>query len=165
MVRDWSLVTGRGGATYWENTRSETICAPPPQDRVKLFAPPPPFKGLKLFVPHPPPITMAKTSSSRGKSTLKRFVPPLQHGSNFFRPPFHRGKTSLAPPPAPVLGRLIYIHIHMFIYYILIHIYIYIYIYTKKKSNIYLVLGRTWEIHDMRTILLLKEVCYHLHPS
>ena len=38
-VRDWSLITGRGGATKWENRGSETFCAPP-QDRVKLFTPP-----------------------------------------------------------------------------------------------------------------------------
>ena len=32
---------GEGGATKWENCGSETFCPPPPpQDRVKLFAPP-----------------------------------------------------------------------------------------------------------------------------
>ena len=50
-LRDWSLIRGRGGATKRENRRSETFCAPPPQDRVKLCAPPPHFKGLKLFAP------------------------------------------------------------------------------------------------------------------
>ena len=39
-VRDWSFITGRVGATKWENRGSETFYAPPPQDRVKLFAPP-----------------------------------------------------------------------------------------------------------------------------
>ena len=40
VLRDWSLITGRGVATKWENHGSETFCAPP-QDRVKLFAPSP----------------------------------------------------------------------------------------------------------------------------
>ena len=29
-LRDWSLSTGRGGATNWENCRTKTFCAPPP---------------------------------------------------------------------------------------------------------------------------------------
>ena len=36
--RDWSLITGRG-ALKWENSGSQTFCAPP-QDRVKLVVPP-----------------------------------------------------------------------------------------------------------------------------
>ena len=32
---------GEGGTTKWENCGSESFCAPPPQDRVKLFAPTP----------------------------------------------------------------------------------------------------------------------------
>ena len=31
ILRDWSLITGRGGATKWENRGSETFCAPPPK--------------------------------------------------------------------------------------------------------------------------------------
>ena len=38
--RHWSLITRRGG-TKWENCGSETFCAPPLQDRVKLVVPPP----------------------------------------------------------------------------------------------------------------------------
>ena len=35
------VINYREGATKWENCGSETFCAtPPPQDRVKLFAPP-----------------------------------------------------------------------------------------------------------------------------
>ena len=50
-----------------------------------------PFKGWKLFSP---PFSMKKTSSSRVKTTVKLCVPPppTQHDSNFFRPPFCRGK-------------------------------------------------------------------------
>ena len=97
LVRDWSLITGRGGATKWENRGSETFCAPPPQDRVKLFAPLL-LKGGIFFVP---PITMAKTSSSHAKTTSKLFVPPPPFSmvKTFSTPPFHRGKTSHAPPP------------------------------------------------------------------
>ena len=29
QLRDWSLITGRGGATKWENRGSETFCTPP----------------------------------------------------------------------------------------------------------------------------------------
>ena len=67
--------------------------------------------GQKMAIPPPPlsallkggnilclPISMAKTSSFREKTTLKCFLPPLQHGLNSFSPPpFRRGK--LHPPP------------------------------------------------------------------
>ena len=44
VVRDWSLITRRGGgATKLENCGSETFCAPPPQDRVNTFCAPHPF--------------------------------------------------------------------------------------------------------------------------
>ena len=66
---------GEGGATKWENRGSETFCAPP-QDKVKLFAPP----LLKSGNLTRPPYNMAKTSSSRIKTTPKLFVPPLQNG-------------------------------------------------------------------------------------
>ena len=51
MLRDWSLITGRGGATKWENRGSEFFLPPPPpQDRDKTFRAPP-FKEWKLFTP------------------------------------------------------------------------------------------------------------------
>ena len=50
--RDWSLIMGRGGATKWENRGSETFCAPPPQDRVKLFATPLLKSGNFFAPPH-----------------------------------------------------------------------------------------------------------------
>ena len=47
-LRDWSLITGRRGATKWENCGPETFAPPPPsQDRVKLFAPP--LKEWELY--------------------------------------------------------------------------------------------------------------------
>ena len=64
------VVVGGGGDTKWRNP-------PPLQDS----------------------ISMARTSSSRDKTTPKLVVPSLHHGSNFFCPHFRRGKTSLAPPP------------------------------------------------------------------
>ena len=74
--RDWSLITGRGWLQNGEIFGSETFCAPPPQARVKLFAPP----LLKRGNFSRPPYNMAKTSSYRIKTTPKLFVPPLQHG-------------------------------------------------------------------------------------
>ena len=50
-VRNWSLIMGRGGATKWENRGSETFCAPPPHDRVKLFKT---FQRVETF--HAPPL-------------------------------------------------------------------------------------------------------------
>ena len=74
-LRDWSLITGRGGLQNGKITGPK-LFAPPPQDRVKLFAPP----LLKSGSFSCPPYNMAKTSSYRVKSTPKLFVPPLQHG-------------------------------------------------------------------------------------
>ena len=48
-LRDWSLITGRGGLQNGK-IAGPKLFVPPPQDRVKLFAPPP-FKEWKLFVP------------------------------------------------------------------------------------------------------------------
>ena len=106
-LRDWSLITGRGGgggATKWENRGSETFCAAP-QDRVKLFAAP----LLKIGNFWRPPYNMAKTSSYHVKTTPKLFVPPPFSMANTFSPPppLRRGKTSrapshfVAPPPSP----------------------------------------------------------------
>ena len=39
MFRDWSLITGRGGLQNGK-IAGPKLFAPPPQDRVKLFAPP-----------------------------------------------------------------------------------------------------------------------------
>ena len=89
VVRDWSLITGRG-ATKWENCESETFPPPPPFKRVHTFSDPPvPSLWLKLQAPmlklpqncvcHPH-LSMAKTFSAPAS-------PP---------PPFFcRGKTSL----------------------------------------------------------------------
>ena len=74
-VRDWSLITGRGGLQNGK-IAGPKLFAPPPQDRVKLFEPP----LLKSWKFSWPPYNMVKTSSYRLKSTPKLFVPPLQHG-------------------------------------------------------------------------------------
>ena len=75
LIRDWSLITGRGGLQ-----NGKIVCpklfAPPPQDMVKLFAPP--LLNIGNF--WRPPYNMAKTSSYYVKTTPKLFVPPLQHG-------------------------------------------------------------------------------------
>ena len=48
-LRDWSLITGRGGLQNGKFAGPKLFAPPPPQDRVKLFTPPP-FKEWKLFV-------------------------------------------------------------------------------------------------------------------
>ena len=40
ILRDWSLITGRGGLQNGK-IAGPKLFAPPPQERVKLFAPPP----------------------------------------------------------------------------------------------------------------------------
>ena len=38
ILRDWSLIKGKGGgATQWENRGSETVCAPPQSFRDPLL--------------------------------------------------------------------------------------------------------------------------------
>ena len=93
-IRDWSLITGRGGLQNGKIAGLK-LFAPPPQDRVKLFAPP----LLKSGNFTRPPYNMAKTSSYRVKSTPKLVVPPpFRMAKTFSAPPFRRGKTSRAPP-------------------------------------------------------------------
>ena len=81
LFRDWSLITGRGGATKWENRRSETVCAPPSTSREgKTFCAHPPLKSGNFLRPAPP-FNMAKTSKLPRKNDPKTFCPPLlQHG-------------------------------------------------------------------------------------
>ena len=75
-VRDWSLITGRGGGYKMGKSRVRNFLRPPTQDGVKLFAPP----LLKSGNFSHPPYNMAKTSSYCVKTTPKLVVPPLQHG-------------------------------------------------------------------------------------
>ena len=75
-IRDWSLIMGRGGLQNGK-IAGPKLFAPPPQDRVKLFTAPLLKSGN---FSRPPPYNMAKTSSYCVKTTLKLFVPPLQHG-------------------------------------------------------------------------------------
>ena len=96
-LRDWSLITGRGGLQNGK-IAGPKLFAPPPQDRVKLFAPPLLKSGNFT---RPPPYNMAKTSSYHVKSTPKLFVPPASEWLKLFPPPpFRKGKTSRAPPPS-----------------------------------------------------------------
>ena len=108
-LRDWSVITGRGGGYKIGNRGSETCCPPPlPSRQGKTFRAP----LLKSGNFSCPSFNMAKTSSYRVKTTPKRFVPPppFSMAKTFSAPPFHRGKTSLAPPsrfvapPLPVIS-------------------------------------------------------------
>ena len=60
LVRDWSLITGRGGLQNGKIASPKLFAPPPPQDRVKLFAPP----LLKSGNFSCPSYNMAKTSSN-----------------------------------------------------------------------------------------------------
>ena len=102
LFRDWSLIMGRGGGLQNRKIAGLKVFAPPPpQDMVKLFAhtPPPPFKEWKRFVPPPPPPSIWLKFQATAKKRPQNFLGPLQHGQNFFHPPFRRGKTSHTPPP------------------------------------------------------------------
>ena len=71
-VRDWSLMTRRGGYKMgkWG------------------WSPPTPIFLKSANFLRPPPFNMAKTSSYHVKTTSKLVVPPLRLGLNFFRTPF-----------------------------------------------------------------------------
>ena len=86
-LRDWSLITGRGGLQNGK-IAGPKLFAPPPQDRVKLFAPPL-FKSGNFTRP---PYNMANTSSYRVKSTPKLFVPPPSEWLKLFPPPYMQRK-------------------------------------------------------------------------
>ena len=74
-VRDWSLITGRGGLQNGKIAGPQ-LFATPPHDRVKLFEPPLLKSGNFSRLPY----NMASTSSYLLKTTPKLFVPPpLQH--------------------------------------------------------------------------------------
>ena len=91
VLRDWSLITERGGLQNGKIVGPK-LFARPPQNRVKHFAPPLLKSGN----------FMAKTSSF--------LCPPFRMAKTFSVPPFRRGKTSRAPPsrfvapPLPVIS-------------------------------------------------------------
>ena len=96
-LRDWSLITGRGGLKNGK-IAGPKLFAPPPSRQGKTFRAPP-FKEWKLYAP-PPPYNMAKTSSYRVKSTPKLFVPPPSEWLKLFLPPLFVGVTLHVPPPS-----------------------------------------------------------------
>ena len=51
VLRDWSLITGRGGLQNGKITGPKLFAPPPPQDRVKLFAPHPLLKSGNFLCP------------------------------------------------------------------------------------------------------------------
>ena len=56
-VRDWPLISGRGGYKMRKSRVRNFLRPPPPTSRQgKTFRAPPPFKEWKLFVPPPPTI-------------------------------------------------------------------------------------------------------------
>ena len=96
-VRDWSLITGRGGLQNGKIAGPQ-LFATPPHDRVKLFAPPLLKSGNFSRLPY----NMASTSSYLLKTTPKLFVPPPSACLKLFPPPLFVGVKLHSPPP-PVL--------------------------------------------------------------
>ena len=95
VVRDWSLITGRGGYKMRKLRVQNCISLPPPpHGQGKTFCVPP-FKERKLVVT-PPPFNMAKTSSYCIKTTITLFVGPLPTPLTAWLKPF--------PPPPPLAG-------------------------------------------------------------
>ena len=105
LLRDWSLITGRGGL------QNGKIAGP------KLFAPPPSRQGKTFRAPllksgnfTRPPYNMAKTSSYRVKTTPKLFVTPPSEWLKLFPPPLFVGVKLHVPPlpfcspPLPVIS-------------------------------------------------------------
>ena len=78
---------GGGGYKMGKSLVQNFLHPPPPQDRVKLFAP----TLLKSGNFSRPPYNMAKTSSYRVKTTPKLFVPPFSMVKTFSAPPFSSG--------------------------------------------------------------------------
>ena len=110
VIADLLLINyGEGGATKWVNRGSETFCALPPQDRVKLFAPPLLKSGNFARAP-PPPYNMAKTSSYCLKTTPKLFVSHPSAWLKLFPPPLfvgvklHMPPSRFVAPPLPVIS-------------------------------------------------------------
>ena len=80
-MRDWSLITAKGGGGYkMEKSMARNFVRPPPQDRVKLSVPPPLLKSRKC-----PIFSMAKTFSAPPPFVgVKLHTAPLP----FCSPPF-----------------------------------------------------------------------------
>ena len=96
ILRDWSLIMGRGGYKMGKSRVRNFLR--PPSRQGKTFRPPPLLKSGNFSCP--PAYNKAKTSSYHVKTTPKLFVPPpFSMAKTFSAPPFRRGKTSRAPPP------------------------------------------------------------------
>ena len=76
-VRDWSLITGKGGYKMG-NSRVRNFFAPPPPQDSNTFRAPPPFKVWKLFIL---PLQYGYNFKLLHKNYRKTCCPsPLQHG-------------------------------------------------------------------------------------
>ena len=88
-LRDWSLITGRGGYKMGKSRVRNFLRHPPPSRQGKTSRAP-----LLNFL-RTPPFNFAKTSSYCVKTTPKPFVPSFSMAKTFSVSPFRRSKTSL----------------------------------------------------------------------
>ena len=100
LLRDWSLITGRGGGATKREIAGPKLFSPPPiQDRVKLFAPPTPLLKSGNFLRPPPPSIWLKIQATAYTLPQNMLCPPppsawLKHFLSFCSP----------PPPLPVIS-------------------------------------------------------------
>ena len=108
ILRDWSLITGRGGGYKMGKSWVRNFPLPPPSRQGKTFRAPP-FKEWKLFAP---PLQYGYNFKLLRKNYPKTFcAPPSAWLKLFPPPPFHRGKLHVppplpfcSPPPLPVIS-------------------------------------------------------------
>ena len=95
VVRDWSLITGRGGLQNGKKSRVRNFLHPPTQDGKSFRAPP--FKEWKL---HAPPLQYGSNFKLPRKNYPKTFcAPPFRMAKTFPPPPV--GVKLHVPPPLP----------------------------------------------------------------
>ena len=101
LVRDWSLITGRGELQVQNGkTAGPTFFAPPPSRQDKTFDALPFFKEWKLLPPHP--FQYGKNFKPLRKNDLKTFCATPSAWLKLVAPPPHfvGVKFHMSPPPS-----------------------------------------------------------------
>ena len=97
LIKDRSLITGRGGGTKWINRRSKILAPPSLKTGLNVFTPPI-FKGWQLLVP---PSSMVKTQAPVLKIPQNLLCPPLSGWLKLFPTPLFVGVKLHLPPHHP----------------------------------------------------------------